>query len=369
MRWRAGLFLFLLPLAWLSACAPTLVEQQAGESQVLVIAHRGASSDLPEHTIEAYSRAIEDGADYIEPDLVMTRDGVFVVRHENEISSTTDVADHPEFADRRTTKTIDGVEVTGWFTEDFTLAELRTLRARERLPQLRPGSAEHDGRYGIPTLADVIALVAEQNRPVGIIPEIKHPGYFESIGLPMEEALAEQLAAAGYDDENDLAMIQSFEIGPLAELDILTDVRLVQLIRGSGSPADAPETSYAHMTTPEGLRAIATYADAIGPDKNWLIPLEEGGSLGEPSTITADAQALGLLVIPYTFRPENYFLPPNMAVGTDPRANGLLEQEIAEFLRLGIDGFFTDDTEEGVYARYIFNRPQIMRELAEERGE
>ncbi|NNC71566.1 MAG: glycerophosphodiester phosphodiesterase [Sphingomonadaceae bacterium] len=363
MRWRAGLLLFLLPLA---ACV-TQGEPVATHVDILVIAQRGASSDLPEHTLEAYSLAIDQGADYIEPDLVMTRDGVFVSRHENEISETTDVADRPEFADRRTTKTIGGLEITGWFTEDFTLAELRTLRARERLPQLRPESAEHDGRYAVPTLAEIIALVQRQNRAVGLVPEIKHPGYFASIGLPMEEALATQLADAGYDDDDDPAMIQSFEIAPLARLDILTNLRLVQLIRRSGAPADAPGTSYAHMTTPAGLRAIATYADAIGPDKNWLIPRDENDNLGEPTAVTANAQALGLRVIPYSFRPENYFLPANMRNGEDPAANGLIEREIAEYLRIGIDGFFTDDSEEGVYARYIFERPRIMRELAEER--
>lgn len=365
MRRRAGLFLFGLLL---SACAATPPPETATRD-IIVIAHRGASSERPEHTIEAYRLAIEQGAHYIEPDLVMTSDGVFVARHENEISQTTDVADRPEFADRRTTKTIDGREVTGWFTEDFTLADLRTLRARERLPRLRPESAEHDGRYQVPTLAEIIALVQSQSRPVGIVPEIKHPGYFADIGLPMEAALARELAAAGYEDEDDLAMIQSFEIAALAALDMLTDLRLVQLIRGSGAPADAPGATYAHLTTPEGLAAIAAYADAIGPDKEWLIPRDGHGNLMEPTNISGDAQRLGLLVLPYTFRPENYFLPELLHIEGGETAHGVLEQEIAAYLRLGVDGFFTDDTEEGVYAVYLFQRPQIMRELAEERGE
>ncbi len=312
------------------------------QTEPLIIAHRGAPSELPEHALASYERAIAQGADYIEPDLVMTRDGIFVARHENEISGTTDVADHPEFADRRMTKTIDGEIVTGWFTEDFTLAELRTLRTRERLPELRPESATHDGQYAIPTLAEIVALVQRQDRTVGIIPEIKHPGYFASIGLPMEQALANQLAAAGYDAADDAAMIQSFEIAPLVELNVLTGIRLVQLIGGAGAPADAPETSYATMITPAGLRAIAAYADAIGPDKALVIPRTEANDLGEPTTLVADAHAAGLLVIPYTFRHENYFLPRAMQRERDPREHGALNEEIAAYLASGIDGLFTD---------------------------
>jgi glycerophosphoryl diester phosphodiesterase len=359
---------FMLFATLVPACA-TVTDEAAPAAQPLVVAHRGASANRPEHTLEAYQLAIDQGADYIEPDLVMTRDGIFVARHENEISGTTDVAEHPEFADRRTTKTIDGEEMTGWFTEDFTLAELRTLRTRERLPQLRPGNTEYDGQFPIPTLEEIIALAQRQNRTVGIMPEIKHPGYFSSIGLPMEEALAEQLAAAGYDGADDPVFIQSFEIAALSELDVLTDVRLLQLIAAEGAPADAPETSYAHMATPAGLRAIAAYADAIGPDKNLLISRTQIDEHGEPTSLVADAHAAGLLVIPWTFRPENYFLPANLRVGEDPRANGRAEEEISRFLRLGIDGLFTDDPEEGAYARYLLERPGIMRDLAREAEE
>lgn len=361
--------LFLLA-ALASGCSAMQADQSAIEpASPLVIAHRGASSERPEHTLAAYQLAIDQGADYIEPDLVMTRDGIFVTRHENEISGTTDVTDHPEFADRRTTKLIDGEELTGWFTEDFTLAELRTLRARERLPRLRPGNTKYDGQFPVPTLAEILDLVARQNRPVGIIPEIKHPGYFRSLGLPMEEALVEQLVAAGFDNPEDLVMIQCFEIAPLARLDILSDIRLVQLIAGSGSPADAPDTSYAQMVTPAGLAAIATYADAIGPDKNLLIPRDTADNLGDPTSLIVDAHAAGLLVIPYTFRPENYFLPASLQSGADPRADGQLTAEIDRFLQLGIDGFFTDDPEEGVFARYLLERPAMMRALAREAHE
>ncbi|QLC24984.1 glycerophosphodiester phosphodiesterase [Parasphingopyxis algicola] len=342
-------YVFLSLLLCLTPACTTIVPTPViGDS--LIIAHRGASAERPEHTLEAYTLAIEQGADYIEPDLVMTRDGILVARHENEISATTDIADRPEFADRRTTKTIDGRSVTGWFTEDFTLVELRTLRARERLPELRPDSATHDGRYRVPTLAEIIELVGRQDRPVGLIPEIKHPGYFASIGLPMEKVLAQQLAEAGYDTETDLAMIQSFEIAPLAALDILTDVRLVQLVARAGSPADAPGTSYAHMATPEGLRAVAAYADAIGPDKTLVARWDGSATAPTATSLVADAHAAGLAVIPYTFRPENYFLPEALRRGADPRARGDSRSEIAAYIALGIDGLFTDETTAGVSA-------------------
>lgn len=344
-------FLVLL-CGLLSACMTTPpATDSAGARDILIIAHRGASSELPEHTLEAYQHAIDQGADYIEPDLVMTRDGVFIARHENELSDTTDVAARAEFAERRTTKTIDGREVTGWFAEDFTLAEIRTLRARERLPELRPDSAHHDGRYAVPTLAEIIALVQRQDRTVGLIPELKHPGYSASVGLPMEDALVRQLADAGYDSADDPVMIQSFEIAPLAQIDMLTELRLVQLIAGRGSPADAPDTSYAHMTSPAGLEAIAAYADAIGPDKN-LILRRAAHSLGLPTGLVANAQARGLLVIPYTFRPENPFLPDDLHIEGGETVHGMAEREIEAFLALGIDGLFTDYVPAALRARY-----------------
>ena len=324
----------------------------ADTAEPIIIAHRGASAEVPEHTLEAYQRAIDQGADYIEPDLVMTRDGVLIARHENEISETTNVADHPEFADRRTTKTINGREVTGWFTEDFTLAELQTLRARERLPQLRPESAAQDDRYRIATLDEIIALVQRQDRPVGLIPEIKYPGYFSSIGLGMENVLVRQLEAAGYSRASDPAMIQSFEIAPLAALDVRTDLRLVQLIAPRGAPADAPDTSYAHMASPEGLQAIAAYADAIGPHKSMIMGRNDLGELDAPSSLVSDAQAAGLLVIPYTFRPENYFLPADMRSARNRQTGrGNMAAEVAAFLAVGIDGLFTDYVPPALAAR------------------
>lgn len=330
----------------------------------IVIAHRGASGYRPEHTLEAYRVAIEMGADYIEPDLVATRDGVLVVRHENEIGGTTDVADHPAFAARRTTKTIDGKPVTGWFTEDFTLAELRTLRARERLPQLRPASAAYDGRFPVPTLDEVIALAREQSaargRTIGIYPETKHPSYFDSIGLPLEPPLLEALAKAGWTDAQAPVFIQSFETANLRMLRGRTGVRLVQLMEDEGAPYDLVRRgdgrTYADLATPAGLAEIATYAHAIGPSKALVIPRGADGRLGAPTSLVGDAHAAGLLVHPWTFRAENYFLPAGLQSG-DPAgpafaaAHGDLRAEVSAFLAAGVDGVFADFPDAAVQAR------------------
>ncbi len=313
----------------------------------IVIAHRGASGLLPEHTIAAYTRAIDDGADFIEPDLVPTRDGVLVARHENEISGTTDVASRAEFADRKTTKTIDGASVTGWFTEDFTLAELKTLRARERLPELR-GTA-NDGRFEIPTLDEIITLA--KARGVGIYPETKHPTYFAAIGLPLEAKLVAALDAAGWRDADAPVFIQSFEVNNLKRLDGMTGVRLIQLVAAEGGPADGTYRSYAEMLTPEGLKAVAAYADGIGPEKTLVIPRGPDMRLTSPTRLVADAHAAGLKVHPWTFRAENYFLPADHRKGEDPRAHGELAGEIRAYLATGIDGLFSDFTAEAVAAR------------------
>ena len=315
----------------------------ASLSPPIVIAHRGASGSRPEHTLAAYELAIDQGADVIEPDLVPTRDDVLVARHENEISATTDVADHPEFAGRKATKTIDGKTETGWFTEDFTLAELRTLRARERLPQLRPGNAGYDGRFAIPTLAEIIALA--KARGVAIYPETKHPTYFASIGHPTDERLVAELHAAGWDGPAAPVFIQSFEVENLRRLHALTRLRLIQLVAGDGAPADGAASSYAAMLTPSGLKRIATYAWGIGPDKAQLWH----GDV--PTTLVADAHAAGLRVHPWTYRAENFFLPARFRSGADPRAHGDVAGEIAAALRQGIDGFFTDYPLIGVTAR------------------
>ncbi|MGN2254068.1 glycerophosphodiester phosphodiesterase [Frateuria sp. GZRe12] len=320
-----------------------------------VIAHRGASALLPEHTLAAYARAIADGADLIEPDLVMTRDGVLVARHENEIGATTDVAAHPRFAARRTRKVVDGVACEGWFTEDFTLAELKTLRARERLPDLR-GTA-HDGQYPIATLEEIIELLAAEGarygRVVGLIPEIKHGTWFQRHGLPMEQRLLDTLQAHAC-TRSVPVVIQSFELTNLRALrpclGDLPNVRLLQLIdEPQAQPWDVAvgggHLRYADLLTPDGLREVATWADAIGPNARAILPLDGAGRLGAPTPLVRDAHAAGLHVHAWTFRPENVFLPRSLWRGEDPGARnaaGSIE-EIRAHLEAGIDAFFTDE--------------------------
>ena len=318
-------------------------------SPPIVIAHRGVSGLRPEHTLASYELAIEQGADFIEPDLVLTKDDVFVARHENDITDTTDVADHPEFAARKTIRAIDGTRHKGWFTEDFTLAELKTLRARERLPLLRPANKRFDGQFEIPTLDEIIALAKARSvggRVVGIYPETKHPGYFAAIGKSMEHRLVDQLHAAGWSDAEAPVILQSFEVDNLKLLYTLTGLRLIQLMESKGGPADGAQPSYAAMATPEGLREIATYAWGIGPNKELIRPGD-----GPPTSLVADAHAAGLRVHPWTFRAENFFLPHSLRVGINPRGHGHLLDEIRRYLALGVDGFFTDFTAIGVEAR------------------
>jgi len=319
-----------------------------------VIAHRGASALRPEHTLAAYAQAIADGADSIEPDLVPTRDGVLVARHENEIGATTDVAAHPEFAARRTRKLVDGEPVEGWFCEDFTLAELKTLRASERLPQWR-GTA-WDGCFEIPTLDEIIDLLARQptgGRVVGIVPELKHGSYFAALGLPMEDRLLDRLDAHAYTRRAPVE-IQSFEVGNLRYLRSRLgtqrpNVRLLQLL---GERHERPwdmvlagqAMDYGQMMTPRGLRDIADYADAIGPWQRDVVPLTTAQTPGPPTALVADAHAAGLQVHAYTFRPENHFLPKGLWYGEDPAATNAAGsiREIRACLDAGIDALFTD---------------------------
>ncbi len=308
----------------------------------LVIAHRGTSGERPEHTIASYRRAIEQGADFIEPDLVMTKDHVLVARHENEISGTTDVADHPEFAARKATKTIDGHGMTGWFTEDFTLAELKTLRARERLPELRPQNRSYDGQFQIPTFAEILALAATTHGRVGVYPEIKHGTYFDKLGMNMEAPLLAALRKAGYSKKTDPVFIQSFEVGNLQRLRKLTKLRLVQLIDGSGHPADRPDLSSTAMVTPAGLADVARYADAVGVAKGLIVPHDGAGRSKAPTTLVADAHKAGLKVHAWTFRAENAFLPLELRQGSEVAAHGDLSAELQQFYALGIDGVFCD---------------------------
>ena len=301
----------------------------------LIIAHRGASGERPEHTRAAYELAIEQGADFIEPDLVMSRDGVLVVRHENEIGGTTDIAARPEFADRRTTKTIDGESLTGWFTEDFTLAELKTLRARERLPELRPANTAFDGQEPILTFEEVLDIAAAAG--VGIAPELKHPTYFASLGLAMEDAFVATIERRGLTGADTPVIVQCFEVGPLQRLRDRIATPLLQLVASGGGPADRPDLSYAAMTTPQGLADIAGYADWIGADTALIEPAP-----GASTTLIADAHAAGLKVAAWTFRAENAFLPPTDRLGTVPTAHGRLRERLARFAGYGLDAAFMD---------------------------
>lgn len=308
----------------------------------IIIAHRGASGYRPEHTLAAYELAIALGADYIEPDLVSTKDGVLIARHENEISETTDVATHAEFAHRQTTKIIDGESKTGWFTEDFILAELKTLRAKERIPQLRSQNTDYDGLLEIPTLQEIIDLAksksAEINRAIGIYPETKYPTYFKSIGLALEVPLLATLTANAYQGANAPVFIQSFEVSNLQDLSTKTDLPLVQLLNNSGKPNDfvvsGNERTYADLATASGLREIAKYAQAVGIHKNLLVPRDSSGKLRSPTSLVTDAHAAGLLVHVWTFRNEDCFLP------LDFQGNPQGEYEL--FFSLGVDGVFSD---------------------------
>jgi glycerophosphoryl diester phosphodiesterase len=320
----------------------------------IVIAHRGASALRPEHTLAAYAKAIDDGADWIEPDLVSTRDGVLVARHENEISGTTDVAARPEFAGRKTSKRIDGERITGWFVEDFTLAELKTLRARERLPELR--STAYDGLFEIATLDEIVALAAatsvQHGRVIGLAPEIKHPTYFASIGLAMEDKLLVALASHPH-TRSAPVMIQSFEIGNLralrSKLDRGSNIALLQLLGRAGEqPYDTivagTPTNYGRMMREDGLREIANYADAIGVAHRDLDPRVDRDGRAR-SRLVGNAKAAGLKVVAYTFRPENHFLSgAYRGAGDDANRNeaGSIRQ-IRDHIALGLDGFFTDD--------------------------
>ena len=350
-----------------AADAQSPADGEALAEEVLVIGHRGASGYRPEHTLASYELAARMGADFIEPDLVSTKDGVLVARHENEISTTTDVAEREEFADRQTTRTIDGVELTGWFTEDFTLEELRTLRAVERLPDLREENTLYDGLYQVPTFTEVLELRArlseELGREIGVYPETKHPTYFDGIDLSLEEPLVAALEEAGLDEEDSPVFVQSFETANLRELaEDGLEVPLVQLLSATGAPYDlvaaGEDTTYADLSSAEGLEGVAEYASGVGPEKAQVVPRTADDELGEPTSLVDDAHDAGLLVHPYTFRNENSFLPAELREGEgqaedlDDYGRALEEQRI--FLELGVDGLFTDNPDTGVVARELF---------------
>ncbi|GAM97649.1 glycerophosphoryl diester phosphodiesterase [alpha proteobacterium U9-1i] len=313
----------------------------------IVIAHRGASGERPEHTLAAYRLAIEQGADYIEPDLVMTKDNILVCRHENEISGTTDVSERPEFAERRKAKSVDGVEAQGWWVEDFTLAELKTLRAKERLPQLRPNNTQFDGREEIPTFTEVLALAQQSN--VGVYPELKHPTFLREQGVDPIPAFIAATQAFGGQRAADRMFVQCFEVGALATLAQLSSLRwtCIQLIGAQGGPWDQRPRPSADMISDQSLSEIAGYARGIGVEKSLIIPRNEAGGSLPATDLVARAHRAGLLVHAWTFRAENFFLPVELRAG-DPgaadhmRQLGDLTSELRAFYAAGVDGVFSD---------------------------
>ncbi|GBR54318.1 glycerophosphoryl diester phosphodiesterase [Neokomagataea thailandica NBRC 106555] len=353
-----------LGLLTAASMAPAIITPRAAKAapslapQPLIFAHRGASALRPEHTFGAYAKAMQDGADYIEPDLVMTKDGHLVVRHEPNIAETTNVAEHPEFSSRRRTLTIDGEKQTGWFTFDFTLAEIKTLRARERLSTLRPQNTRYNDRFAIPTFEEMIELVSAEasatGKTFGIIPEIKHSTFFHSIGLDPETEFLKIIAAHEYTRQAPLEL-QSFETANLAKirsqvLDINPQARLMFLMDDRNVvPADiaasGKKTTFGDLMTPSGLKEVRQFADVIGPSNIDIIPRDAQGAWLAPSTLISDAHAAGLLVHSYTARPENFFLPKQLRnSGTPAERNpaGMIA-ELRRYLDLGLDGFFTDD--------------------------
>jgi glycerophosphoryl diester phosphodiesterase len=341
---------FLLAVG-VAGCAglPEPAVKPNAPTKPIIIAHRGASGERPEHTLTAYRLAIVQGADFIEPDLVLTKDGVLVCRHENEIGGTTDVSAKPEFASRKATKVIDGEIVTGWFTEDFTLAELKTLRCKERLPQLRPENAGWDGNDPVPTFAEVCALA--RSHGVGVYPETKHPSYFDGLGLPHDGPLLAVLTEYGFDSAAAPVFIQSFEIANLRRLAAKTKVRLIQLMSSSGGPSDEPALTYAQMASPAGLIAIAGYAQGIGVEKTMIIPRGLTGESAPATDLIVRAHGAGLLVHAWTFRAENYFLPLERRKGLGPAVQGDMEGELRAMFAAGLDGAFCDFPAIGVAAR------------------
>ncbi|MFG3381112.1 glycerophosphodiester phosphodiesterase [Streptomyces sp. NPDC047999] len=324
-----------------------------------VIAHRGASGYRPEHTLGSYRLALDMGAHVIEQDLVPTRDGHLVCRHENDISGTTDVADRPEFASRRTTKSVDGTSLTGWFTEDFTLAELKTLRAEERIPAIRQENTLYDGRWTVPTFEEVLRWAEREGRrrghPVWLHAETKHPSYFRGLGLGLEERLARLLRRYGRHRANSPVFLQSFEPSSMQRMARLVATPRVVLLSGPASrPWDFVEAgdprTVADLVKPAGLDWIASFAQGIGPTLDLVVPKDAAGRLTEPTTLVRDAHARGLLLHPYTLRNENAFLPAEFRRGTDPTAYGDAFGAYRAYFATGIDGIFTDMPDTGLLA-------------------
>jgi glycerophosphoryl diester phosphodiesterase len=340
-----GLAAALAAVAALSAAAaPVAAEPNHGPAaEPIVIAHRGASGYLPEHTLEAYRLAIALGADVIEPDLVLTADGELLARHEPMLSGTTDVAEHPEFADRKTTKMVDGRPVTDWFADDFTLAELKTLRAEERIPELRPQSAAWDGRFELVTYDEVLDHIDRIGREVVTYPEMKHPSYYKEMGLSIEDALADLLEERGLDDEDSPVWVQSFEYPSLVEIDQRIDNPVGLNIGGSGEIPDAELDRYAGTL------------DTISLEKERIVPRDEDGYLLEPTDVVERAHERGLDVHVWTFRNENSFLPADFRTGDDEADWGRYRAEYELFFELDVDAVFSDYPDKAVAARHWAN--------------
>lgn len=360
--------LLLSAAAALAFVTPALAAGPVEPAAVpIVIGHRGASGYRPEHTAMSYELAIAQGADYIEPDLVMTKDGVLVARHENEIGRTTDVDRHPEFAARKTTRTIDGETFTGWFVEDFTLAELKTLRARERRPAVRPGSAAYDGREPILTLQEVIDIAetggAKRGRPVGLYIELKNPDYFRSIGLPMEKPLIGVLHANGLNTANAPVIIQSFWPSALMALRQMTPIKLMFLINSQPPPAAMLAANniraWSDVYSPAGLKTIAAFADIVGPETQLILPRDKDGHALPPTRFVADAHAVGLPVHVWSVNAENQELPVELRRG-DPKDPAYLNQlgdaaaQARALFAQGVDGAFSDQPDILVRTRAEF---------------
>lgn len=342
-----------------SACATgqarpaTTAQESRAMTQPIIIAHRGASGLRPEHTLASYQLAIDQGADFIEPDLVLTKDGHLICRHENEIGGTTDVGARPEFADRKKVHMIDGERYEGWFTEDFTLAEIKTLRCKERLPQLRPGNMAYDGQFEVPTFEEVLELAklqsARTGRTIGVYPETKHPTWFEGLSLSFDEPLLTLIRRYGLDAADAPIFIQSFEVTNLKRLRTKTKAPLVQLMAKDGGPFDlaAQGLTYASMATAAGLQEISAYAQGVGPEKILILPRDGANKNLTPTSFVKDAHAAGLVVHPWTFRAENYFLPEDYRKGQSSEPTylaqpGDLVAEVQAFLAAGVDGVFSD---------------------------
>ncbi|MGH8918749.1 MAG: glycerophosphodiester phosphodiesterase [Acidimicrobiales bacterium] len=336
--------------------------QARGHDDPVIIGHRGAPGYRPEHTLASYELAFRMGVSYVDVDLVPTKDGQLVARHEPEIGGTTDVADHPEFASRKKTEVIDGAPLTGWFTEDFTLAELKTLRAKERIPANRPNNQLYDGRFEVPTYQEVLDLTRrlgrELHRTLGTYPEVKHSTHFQQLGNPVEPKLVSILNRNGLNRPDAPVAIQSFEVANLSALHKQVRVPLLQLTSATGAPADfvasGDKRTYADLVTPAGLREVSKYAKYLGPDKSQVIPLDSAGNLGRPSSLVADAHRAGLKVQPYTFRNENPFLPANLRSSASPSAFGNVFAEEAAFLKAGVDGFFADQSDSALESLHDF---------------